>query len=137
MTLSPTLDGFAMETREWRVSVDVFIWLPTPYSSPHRAPDSLSCCLQVTPEMRIAWEEPFGPVIPVVRVPNVEAAIDHCNTNNLALQVWLSYVAIRQPVTRQKPAMSRMLIPRCAATKRLFSHPVCWLPTRSSAAVQQ
>ena len=43
--------------------------------------------LQVTPEMRIAWEEPFGPVIPVVRVPTVEAAIDHCNTNNLALQV--------------------------------------------------
>ena len=36
--------------------------------------------------MRIAWEEPFGPVIPVVRVASVEQAIDHCNTNNLALQ---------------------------------------------------
>ena len=45
---------------------------------------------QVTPEMRIAWEEPFGPVIPVVRVATVEAAIDHCNTNNLALQARLS-----------------------------------------------
>ncbi len=50
--------------------------------------------------MRIAWEEPFGPVIPVVRVPNVEAAIDHCNTNNLALQVWLTHVTNRH---RKRP----------------------------------
>jgi hypothetical protein len=37
--------------------------------------------------MRIAWEEPFGPVLPVIRVKTVEEAIDHCNANNLALQV--------------------------------------------------
>ena len=37
--------------------------------------------------MRIAWEEPFGPVIPVIRVKNIDDAIDHCNSNNLALQV--------------------------------------------------
>ncbi len=37
-------------------------------------------------EMRLAWEEPFGPVVPVVRVKTVEEAIDHCNANNLALQ---------------------------------------------------
>jgi hypothetical protein len=36
--------------------------------------------------MRLAWEEPFGPVIPVIRVKSVEEAVDHCNTNNLALQ---------------------------------------------------
>jgi glyceraldehyde-3-phosphate dehydrogenase (NADP+) len=36
--------------------------------------------------MRIAWEEPFGPVIPVVRVKTIEEAIDHTNANNLALQ---------------------------------------------------
>ena len=42
--------------------------------------------LQVNAEMRIAWEEPFGPVIPVIRVSSVEQAIDHCNSNNLALQ---------------------------------------------------
>ncbi len=38
--------------------------------------------------MRIAWEEPFGPVIPVIRVKNIDDAIDHCNSNNLALQVY-------------------------------------------------
>ena len=36
--------------------------------------------------MRIAWEEPFGPVIPVIRVKTIDDAIDHCNSNNLALQ---------------------------------------------------
>jgi len=41
-------------------------------------------CVQ---DMRIAWEEPFGPVIPVIRVKNIDDAIDHCNSNNLALQV--------------------------------------------------
>lgn len=40
----------------------------------------------VTQKMRIAWEEPFGPVVPVIRVKNVDDAIDHCNNNNLALQ---------------------------------------------------
>ncbi|KAK9785957.1 hypothetical protein WJX73_004652 [Symbiochloris irregularis] len=40
----------------------------------------------VTAKMRIAWEEPFGPVVPVIRVKTIEEAIDHCNTNNLALQ---------------------------------------------------
>ncbi len=39
-------------------------------------------CVQ---DMRIAWEEPFGPVIPVIRVKNIDDAIDHCNSNNLAL----------------------------------------------------
>lgn len=40
----------------------------------------------VTADMRIAWEEPFGPVIPVIRVKSIDDAIDHCNSNNLALQ---------------------------------------------------
>ena len=39
-------------------------------------------------DMRIAWEEPFGPIIPVIRVKSIDDAIDHCNSNNLALQVW-------------------------------------------------
>ena len=38
-------------------------------------------------DMRLAWEEPFGPVVPVVRVKTIEEAVDHCNANNLALQV--------------------------------------------------
>ena len=37
-------------------------------------------------DMRLAWEEPFGPVVPVVRVKTIEEAVDHCNSNNLALQ---------------------------------------------------
>lgn len=37
--------------------------------------------------MRIAWEEPFGPVVPIMRVDSVERAVEHCNANNLALQV--------------------------------------------------
>ena len=37
-------------------------------------------------DMRIAWEEPFGPVVPVIRIKTVEEGIEHCNTNNLALQ---------------------------------------------------
>lgn len=40
----------------------------------------------VTPEMRIAWEEPFGPVVPVMRVSSVEAAVQHCNSSNFGLQ---------------------------------------------------
>eukprot|EP00884_Botryococcus_braunii_P015218 jgi/Botrbrau1/237/Bobra.0022s0213.1 len=40
----------------------------------------------VTQNMRLAWEEPFGPVLPIIRVKTVEEAIDHCNANNLALQ---------------------------------------------------
>jgi len=37
--------------------------------------------------MRIAWEEPFGPVLPVIRIKTVEEGIHHCNANNFALQV--------------------------------------------------
>ncbi|KAG0584008.1 hypothetical protein KC19_3G179000 [Ceratodon purpureus] len=40
----------------------------------------------VTPDMRIAWEEPFGPVIPVIRIKTVEEGIHFCNANNFALQ---------------------------------------------------
>mmetsp|Transcript_21772 Transcript_21772/g.37132 ORF Transcript_21772/g.37132 Transcript_21772/m.37132 type:complete len:497 (-) Transcript_21772:241-1731(-) len=40
----------------------------------------------VTPAMRIAWEEPFGPVLPIMRVDNSDQAVQHCNTNQLALQ---------------------------------------------------
>ncbi|KAH7286832.1 hypothetical protein KP509_32G024100 [Ceratopteris richardii] len=40
----------------------------------------------VRPDMRLAWEEPFGPVVPVVRITSVEEGIHHCNASNLALQ---------------------------------------------------
>ena len=41
----------------------------------------------VTTDMRIAWEEPFGPVIPVLRIKSPQEGIDHCNASKLALQV--------------------------------------------------
>ncbi len=41
----------------------------------------------VTPNMRIAWEEPFGPALPIMRYKDVQEAINHCNTSRLALQV--------------------------------------------------
>ena len=40
----------------------------------------------VTADMRLAWEEPFGPVLPIVRVPSLDAAVAHCNASRLALQ---------------------------------------------------
>ncbi|KAJ7535063.1 hypothetical protein O6H91_12G017100 [Diphasiastrum complanatum] len=40
----------------------------------------------VRPDIRLAWEEPFGPVLPVIRISTVEEGIHHCNANNFALQ---------------------------------------------------
>ena len=34
---------------------------------------------QVTKDMKVAWEEPFGPVLPIIRVSNVEEAIAFAN----------------------------------------------------------
>jgi glyceraldehyde-3-phosphate dehydrogenase (NADP+) len=41
----------------------------------------------VTASMRIAWEEPFGPVMPIIRVSSPDEAIEHCNKSNFGLQV--------------------------------------------------
>ncbi|KAH9318151.1 hypothetical protein KI387_019920 [Taxus chinensis] len=40
----------------------------------------------VRPDMRLAWEEPFGPVLPVIRITSVEEGIHHCNASNFGLQ---------------------------------------------------
>ncbi|MGM9924493.1 MAG: NADP-dependent glyceraldehyde-3-phosphate dehydrogenase [Bacillus sp. (in: firmicutes)] len=40
----------------------------------------------VTEEMRIAWEEPFGPVLPVIRVKDAEEAIAIANKSEYGLQ---------------------------------------------------
>lgn len=42
----------------------------------------------VRPDMRIAWEEPFGPVLPVIRINSIEEAIHHSNASNFGLQVY-------------------------------------------------
>lgn len=41
---------------------------------------------KVTPEMRIAWEEPFGPVVPVMRVSTNEEAVAMANKSKYGLQ---------------------------------------------------
>ncbi len=41
---------------------------------------------QVTEDMRIAWEEPFGPALPVIRVSSDEEAIHIANASEFGLQ---------------------------------------------------
>ena len=40
----------------------------------------------VTSDMRIAWEEPFGPVLPIIRVKNKDEAIQIANKSQYGLQ---------------------------------------------------
>lgn len=40
----------------------------------------------VTTDMRVAWEEPFGPVLPVMRVKNLAEAIEISNRSEYGLQ---------------------------------------------------
>lgn len=40
----------------------------------------------VTPKMKLAWEEQFGPVLPIVRIGDPQEAVEHCNASRFALQ---------------------------------------------------
>lgn len=40
----------------------------------------------VTTDMRLAWEEPFGPVLPIIRVKDKDAAIEIANKSEYGLQ---------------------------------------------------
>ena len=40
----------------------------------------------VTTDMRLAWEEPFGPVLPIIRVGSVEESIKITNASEYGLQ---------------------------------------------------
>lgn len=40
----------------------------------------------VTLDMRIAWEEPFGPILPIIRINNMDEAIDIANRSEYGLQ---------------------------------------------------
>ncbi|GAB4822972.1 hypothetical protein N2152v2_010018 [Parachlorella kessleri] len=58
-------------------------------SAPYRREGNLIWPLVVdgvTEDMRLAWEEPFGPVLPFMRVKTIEEAVEHVNTSRLALQ---------------------------------------------------
>ena len=41
---------------------------------------------RVTKDMRLAWEEPFGPVVPVIRIQAAEEGVAHCNESRYGLQ---------------------------------------------------
>ena len=41
---------------------------------------------QVTKDMKVAWEEPFDPVLPIIRVASVEEAIAFANESEFGLQ---------------------------------------------------
>ena len=41
---------------------------------------------RVTPDMDVAWVEPFGPVLPVIRVQSVEEAVEIANRSEYGLQ---------------------------------------------------
>ncbi len=40
----------------------------------------------VTTDMKLAWEEPFGPVLPIIRVKSIEEAIEIANNSEYGLQ---------------------------------------------------
>jgi glyceraldehyde-3-phosphate dehydrogenase (NADP+) len=40
----------------------------------------------VTLKMKLAWEEQFGPVLPIIRIKSAQEAVEHCNCNRFALQ---------------------------------------------------
>ncbi len=40
----------------------------------------------VTTDMEIAWEEPFGPVLPIIRVSSLDEALTICNQSEYGLQ---------------------------------------------------
>ncbi len=41
---------------------------------------------RVTTDMRIAWEEPFGPVVPIIRVKDMDEAVEIANASEYGLQ---------------------------------------------------
>ena len=40
----------------------------------------------MTTDMRLAWEEPFGPVLPIIRVASDDEAIEIANASEYGLQ---------------------------------------------------
>ena len=49
--------------------------------------------------MRLAWEEPFGPVLPIIRVKTVDEAIEMSNQSEYGLQASIFSQDIDQAFT--------------------------------------
>ena len=41
---------------------------------------------KVTLDMRLAWEEPFGPILPIIRISSIDEAIEVSNASKYGLQ---------------------------------------------------
>ena len=53
----------------------------------------------VTKEMRVAWEEPFGPILPIITYNSIQEAIDLINQSQYGLQACIfttNYASIEQ-----------------------------------------
>lgn len=50
----------------------------------------------VTSDMKIAWEEPFGPVLPILRIENISEMIKNVNMSNFGLQASIFTNDIKQ-----------------------------------------
>ena len=48
--------------------------------------------------MKVAWEEPFGPVLPIIRVTNVEEAIAFANESEFGLNLQSLQMISKRPL---------------------------------------
>lgn len=77
-----------------------------------------SCCLpDLLPSVLPPRLQPFGPVLPIIRVKDTQEAVEHVNANRLALQVrgvrWFG--AIWLCTALPLPRCVLLLVPLCAA----------------------
>ncbi|ATZ18646.1 glyceraldehyde-3-phosphate dehydrogenase [Williamsoniiplasma somnilux] len=52
----------------------------------------------VTTKMRLAWEEPFGPVLPIIRIDDLQQSIEVINKSNFGLQASIYTKDIAQAI---------------------------------------
>ncbi|ASK61191.1 NADP-dependent glyceraldehyde-3-phosphate dehydrogenase [Virgibacillus phasianinus] len=52
----------------------------------------------VTVDMEVAWKEPFGPVLPVIRVKNIEEAVTIANESEYGLQASIFTKSVEQAI---------------------------------------
>ena len=58
----------------------------------------------VTTDMRLAWEEPFGPVLPIVRVKDIHEAVDIANRSEYGPAILGLYQEYPRRVLHRQPA---------------------------------
>ncbi len=56
----------------------------------------------VTDKMRLAWEEPFGPILPIIRIDNVDEMISHVNKSSFGLQASIFSLDINKAINISK-----------------------------------